>query len=483
MKQAQLEQWVTHIDSITNEFAPVFKKAQIWQRPSTVDTESNALPPDNAKTSAYTRRLKHHLAHRFPYAAPESIAMWIADMDTHPSSHIAEGCSRFLTNNFGYQAIEIGPIVSKWFSTQGVRVSAASVTSVASVMSGVDIALSLLTQPGDKVMLLSPTYGPLKERIVNQKRTLIEIPLLKLAYAKQDDFKQLIALLQPDAKALVVCHPNNPTGTILPAEIQRAVALFCDTHGITIISDEVHSEFGYLNSAPKQPILPFGYGYLNNDDTVLDIASLWRTNDECPQSDAVSDGESSGCPEGRGGCPERWGDNNGCPEKGRVKSDGCLKNGIHFNSVSKAFNLAAIPGASYALIENDALRERFKQEVSRRHLDASSISQVALKEAYEHGLPWLNRVREAIHINRQYTHAIMQALPLDVSYSMGDAGYFLWLDLRSHFPDNTFKTACERGVVGVDGSQFGAPGFIRLNLACHPTFIAKALKRLFAYAS
>lgn len=469
MKHAQIEQWLRRIDSITREFAPLFQMAQIWQLPKDAYKKLDAHTFCNEGKSAYARRLKYDLGNRFPYAASDSIAMWIADMDTHPSPHIAEGCSRFLTNNFGYQTIEIGPSVSQWWAGQGVSVSSTSVISIASVISGVDIALSLLTQPGDNVMLLSPTYGPLLERIVSQKLTVTEIPLLTLARAKRDDIKQSLTLLQPDAKVLVVCHPNNPTGTVLPTETQQAIASFCDTHDITIISDEVHSEFGYLDSAPSQPIAPFAYGPKGHD-SVSQRDSCWRSNGECPQN-----GDNGS------GCLEHQHHSGGCPE--HVKNSGCLKNGIHFNSVSKAFNLAAIPGASYAVIENKALRQRFEQAVNRRHLEASPLSQVALQEAYEHGLPWLNKVREAIHINRQYTHAIMQALPCEVPYSMGEAGYFLWLDLRSQFKGDIFKATCERGVIGVDGSQFNAPGFIRLNLACHPGVIAKALKRLFAHVA
>ena len=45
-------------------------------------------------------------------------------------------------------------------------------------------------------------------------------------------------------------------------------------------------------------------------------------------------------------------------------------------------------------------------------------------------------------------------------------------------PARTVEACIERGVIGNDGSPFGAPDHIRLNIACHPALIEEALLRL-----
>lgn len=463
MGKPQLAPWVEHINRVTADFAPVFEKVQVWDHPQDLNPKAD-LPKGAEKEvdqGMGTTRLKYQTRQRFPPAPTNAIPMWIADMDTHPLSSIVERCTRFLSHEYGYQQIDIGQPVSTWYQTQGVMIAPHSVVGVASVISGIDLALSLLAQPGDKVMLLSPTYGPLAERICSQQLNLIHVPVFDMDENLLNSREKIKQQLDPDAKALVVCHPNNPTGTVLPTYIQHIIADFCDTHGITLISDEVHSEFGFVGEGYEKSVEPFAYGCLQSTEEERGCPLMCGCLEKCE-------------------CPENGSVNSGCPEPKGQGSSGCLKNGIHFNSVSKAFNLAAIPGASYAIIEDEQLRERFSNEVNARHLTASPMSIVALKEAYQQGLPWLNKVRSALQLNRQYTHALLQGLPTNVPFTMGEAGYFLWLDLRQHFPVKPFESACERGVIGVDGAHFNAPGFIRLNLACHPHVIGEALKRLFS---
>ena len=76
---------------------------------------------------------------------------------------------------------------------------------------------------------------------------------------------------------------------------------------------------------------------------------------------------------------------------------------------------------------------------------------------------------------------------LHPDYTLGQAGYFLWLNLESKDASRynctsaarSFQACLDRGVMGTDGQPFGAQGFIRLNLACHPRVIEQALDRIF----
>jgi aspartate aminotransferase len=51
--------------------------------------------------------------------------------------------------------------------------------------------------------------------------------------------------LTPRSRVVMICNPNNPTGTVYSAEELEMVASFCRDHGLFLISDEVYREFVY----------------------------------------------------------------------------------------------------------------------------------------------------------------------------------------------------------------------------------------------
>jgi aspartate aminotransferase len=51
--------------------------------------------------------------------------------------------------------------------------------------------------------------------------------------------------LTPRTKLVILCNPNNPTGTVYSREELEMVASFCRDHGLFLVSDEVYREFVY----------------------------------------------------------------------------------------------------------------------------------------------------------------------------------------------------------------------------------------------
>ena len=427
-------------------------------------TEASAVPAEfliyqdvwervNPHEYNVSSRLKFSaVSNRYPEAPADTIAMWIADMDTKPLPEISAYVAERVQNAYGYQDSDIGAAVQGWFEAQrafvdsdpvhSVSVNAdtvdpCSVVGVASVISAVDVALKTFCISGDEIMVLTPTYGPLVDCINNNSLKAYAIHTNR---DENGDDTIDFSSLSKNATAFVLCHPNNPTGQVLSASCQSELIRFCNEHGILIITDEIHSEFGFLSNDEPLPIPLFG-----------------------SHCDAVA-------------------------QKGI----------IHISSVSKAFNLAAIPGASYAIIEDPEIRAKFSTAIATRHLEASYLSQVALKAAYSLGHDWLDNIRKALGLNRKLVHFYFKYQGINCDYTMGKAGYFLWLNLSKTAtcadkkvssselsqkgifnPASTFDSCVSRGVIGSDGNQFNAPGWIRLNLACHPIQIMNALDRIF----
>jgi len=49
----------------------------------------------------------------------------------------------------------------------------------------------------------------------------------------------------PRTRAVILCNPNNPTGTVYTRAELEAIGAFCREHGLFLISDEVYREFVY----------------------------------------------------------------------------------------------------------------------------------------------------------------------------------------------------------------------------------------------
>ncbi len=110
------------------------------------------------------------------------------------------------------------------------------------------IAATLLAalEPGDEVILPSPTYASYPEVIRMAGGVPRYVPLLE-----EENFA-----LDPDAlegavhrrtKAILLCNPNNPTGTIYTrAQIERLAALAA-RHDLLLVTDEVYKDFLYTH--------------------------------------------------------------------------------------------------------------------------------------------------------------------------------------------------------------------------------------------
>ncbi len=109
---------------------------------------------------------------------------------------------------------------------------------------GIDLALRVLLEPGDEVIIPSPSFVCYEPLTVMAGGT----PVLVETKA-EDDFKltaeQLRAALSPRTKALVLPYPCNPTGGIMErADLEALAEVLRDTN-VVVISDEIYAELTY----------------------------------------------------------------------------------------------------------------------------------------------------------------------------------------------------------------------------------------------
>jgi len=138
--------------------------------------------------------------------------------------------------------MEIAHYMKKQFAVQYESKSEIIVTVGAS--QAIDIALRAILDPGDEVIVLEPSF-------------VSYIPLVEMAGGcaiavqtlKENDFKvlpsQLEEAITAKTKAIMICSPNNPTGSTLSKEELEGIAAIAKEHDLLVISDEIYAELCY----------------------------------------------------------------------------------------------------------------------------------------------------------------------------------------------------------------------------------------------
>lgn len=108
----------------------------------------------------------------------------------------------------------------------------------------------LLCDPGDEVLAASPSY-PLFDYIARLDDVrLIEYPLL-YHDGWQIDLHALEASITNRTRAVIVVHPNNPTGHFCSAAEREALQKLCAERGVALIVDEVFLDYALPGAATQ----------------------------------------------------------------------------------------------------------------------------------------------------------------------------------------------------------------------------------------
>lgn len=121
------------------------------------------------------------------------------------------------------------------------RVLPREITCAGGVIPAVSQAVRALTRPGDRVILQSPGYAPLRAQIEGNGRVLVENPLREADGHWLPDL-DLLSAQAKDAKALLLCSPHNPSGRVWTREELSAIAEICRQNSLTVIVDEIHHD-------------------------------------------------------------------------------------------------------------------------------------------------------------------------------------------------------------------------------------------------
>lgn len=142
---------------------------------------------------------------------------------------------------------------------------------------------------------------------------------------------------------------------------------------------------------------------------------------------------------------------------------------------SKTYNVPGL-GCSFAVISDDTLRRAFRKAMGRIVPHVNLLGYTAAEAAFRHGEEWRQELLDYLRGNRDLVEREMAALGLPVARV--EATYLSWIDVRQlgiEDPVGFFEAA---GVGLSGGSDFGLPGYVRLNFGCRRELLQEALRRM-----
>lgn len=109
---------------------------------------------------------------------------------------------------------------------------------------GLAAAVMAVVDPGDEVILPSPTYATHITQVVLASGKPVFVPLIENE-GFAIDFDAMEKAVTSKTRAILFCTPNNPTGTVFPEQQLRRVAEIALKHNLMVITDEAYEYFTF----------------------------------------------------------------------------------------------------------------------------------------------------------------------------------------------------------------------------------------------
>ena len=157
------------------------------------------------------------------------------------AARVQHGIFGYTENGEADKAAEIG-----WLKRRhGVDVQPDWILYSPGVVDSLFFCVRALTQPGDRILIQTPVYGPFYTAVKLFGRTLVESPLDETEDGWRMNFDDVEEKFRGGVKMMILCSPHNPIGRVWTREeLTRLVAL-ANRYGVRIVSDEIHADFTF----------------------------------------------------------------------------------------------------------------------------------------------------------------------------------------------------------------------------------------------
>lgn len=355
------------------------------------------------------------------------LPMWVADMDFQAAPQILNALHQQVEHGvLGYELMlskslrEI--IAARMQKLYNWEVDPKHVVYTAGVNNGYNIAARVLCSAKKGYLIQTPVYNEFLDTEhktgFRQRTARLEKKVEGSRIRYEIDFDALKVGSKKSAMFLL-CHPHNPVGKIYSSTELKRMAKICIENGVTIVSDEIHSEL-LLGDAKLKP-----------------LATMSREIEQ---------------------------------------------NTITLISASKAFNVPGL-ACAFAIIPDEGLRKKYQAVVNGMSFEISTTGLTAARVAYSgRADAWLRELRRYLTDNRDFILEYVEKNLPGIRITKPDATYLIWLDCSElNLKQSPFEFFLREAKVAFsDGGKFGkgSEQFVRMNFAAPRKTIEEGLSRM-----
>jgi cystathionine beta-lyase len=348
---------------------------------------------------------------------------WVAEMDLPIAAPIRERLAHALErNDLGYPALDHAGVrlaLCEWLRHEYAwDLGLEAVVVLPDTMRGIELAIVALTGEGDRIVVPTPAYPPFIGAVADARRTLVEVELRRDERGFSLDLEGIENAFRGGARMLLLCHPHNPTGTVIPFADLRALADLAAEYGAVVVSDEIHAPLTYSGRRHQ----PFA-----------------------------------------------------------LVSDDAKDHTITVTSASKAWNVPGLRCA-FLVAERSSLLDPILALPLRMRIGYGILGIEAATAALDDGRQWLDAALGLLERNRDIVSRAVAQMPGAIRSAPPAATYLAWLDCRElALPGGPYEFFLGNARVALsDGREFGSggDGFVRLNFATSRPVLLEILDRM-----
>lgn len=355
-------------------------------------------------------------------APPKGVLpLWVADMDFPCAPAIVQAIeARAKHPAFGYTHMDeqdYAAVIGFYGRRHGWTIEKEQMLFTPGVVDSLLLSVQAFTEPGDKVLIQTPVYGPFFSVVKRSKgRQLVENPLRFTGEDWEMDFEDLDKKL-PGCKLMLLCSPHNPSGRVWKREALEQVLALCKKHGVLLAVDEIHCDFVFTGH------------------THVPLLSLPGT------------------------------------QTGVVAAV----------SATKSFNIAGLKHSTLVCPDEELRKKLQDQASAMGMGGGNMLAVCATTAAYSDCDEWMDTLLYVLEKNRDIAVEALNAMGLPALTPQGTYLVYADMRALAPTCEQIDKILLEKAKVMLNrGTDYGAlgEGYMRLNLACPATTLQEALDRI-----
>lgn len=352
---------------------------------------------------------------------PELDPFWVADLDFVSAPPILDALHRRVNHGvFGYAQPHAGlvdAVLGYLRNRRNVAVDPAHIVHLGGLVPALSLAARAFCLTDDAVMTCTPVYPPFIGVHHDAHTSLLTVDHVKVDGQWTFDWKAMENAVTFGTRVFLLCNPHNPLGRVFTeAEIVK-LARFCVAHDLVLVSDEIHCDLIFDESAT-------------------------------PHFSALS-----------------------------LPPD-LAKHTITLLAPSKTWNIAGL-GYAFAVIPDDTLRRKFSAARGHTLSEINALGYHAAEAAYRDGEPWRRELITYLAGNREALVEFIETQCPGLTVERSDATYLAWIDARALGHANPAQHFEQKaGLFLSDGAHFGWPGWIRFNFGSPRARMLEGLEKL-----